>query len=84
MGYFLVTAEMFSLSLQGISDRVQKTGEGKKCALVCSCGECVGEFITYRKGLKYCLDLQKVRRYCVCITGIITRLCTSDKFFYVS
>lgn len=41
---------------------MQKTDQGKKCVLVCSCGEYVGEFIACRKGLKYCLDLEKVRR----------------------
>jgi hypothetical protein len=33
-----------------------------KLALVCACGENVGEFVAHRKDLKYCLDLKKVKR----------------------
>jgi hypothetical protein len=41
---------------------VQKRGQGKKLSLVCSCGENIGDFVAYRKELKYCLDLEKVKR----------------------
>jgi hypothetical protein len=50
------------VSFLGVLDCVQKTSQGKKVALTCSCGENVGEFIASKKELKYCLDLEKVRR----------------------
>jgi hypothetical protein len=50
------------LCFQGVLACVQKRGQGNKLALVCSCGENVGDFVAYKKELKYWLDLGKVKR----------------------
>jgi hypothetical protein len=50
------------ISSEGVLDCVKEINQGKNLILVCSCGENIGEFIAYRKELKYCLDLKKVRR----------------------
>jgi hypothetical protein len=50
------------VSFEGVLDCVKNTSNGKNFMLVCSCKENIGEFVAYKKELKYCLYLKKVRR----------------------